>query len=191
MSIRERLSSRSHPLTLPQGSSLPPVTLRKTSMPTQPICPTTCCSRSVQRPTKPRRNRPTHYGIFGPNAESLAKHRHLTQNGRNRDSECNRCFQQLWNIAEIRSNYSTKQSMGQPAGKYGRLLSDLHSHLSQYGERHWAPILQQWIADLEQLERVQTPISGYAAHLSRTKDSFGGMGSLNDVAIAPQVGYKI
>ena len=81
--------------------------------------------------------------------------------------------------------------MGQPAGKYGRLLSDLHSHLSQYGERHWTPILQQWIADLEQLERVQTPISGYAIHLSRTKNSFGGMGSLNDVAIAPQVGYKI
>ena len=81
--------------------------------------------------------------------------------------------------------------MGQPAGKYGRLLSDLHSHLSQYGERHWTPILQQWIADLEQLERVQTPISGYAIHLSRTKNSFGGMGSLNDVAITPQGGYSI
>jgi hypothetical protein len=42
-------------LTLPQGSSLPPMTLRKTSMPTLPICPTMCCSRSVQRPTKLRR----------------------------------------------------------------------------------------------------------------------------------------
>jgi hypothetical protein len=81
--------------------------------------------------------------------------------------------------------------MGQPAGKYGRLLSDLHSHLTQYGERHWTPILQQWIADLQQLERAQTPISGYAVHLSRTKNSFGGMGSLNDVAITPQGGYSI
>ncbi len=98
---------------------------------------------------------------------------------------------QLWDIAEIRYNYSTKENMGQPAGKYGRLLSDLHSHLTQYGERHWTLVLQQWIADLEQLERVQTPISGYAAHLSRTKNSFGGMGSLNDVAITPQGGYSI
>jgi hypothetical protein len=44
---------------------------------------------------------------------------------------------------------------------------------------------------LEQLERVRTPISGYAAHLSRTKQSFGGMGSLNDVAITFQGGYDI
>jgi hypothetical protein len=93
--------------------------------------------------------------------------------------------------AEIRYNYSAKESMGQPAGKYGRLLSDLHSHLTQYGERQWTPILRKWLDDLEHLERVQTPISGYAAHLSRTKQSFGGMGSLNDVAITPQGGYGI
>jgi hypothetical protein len=56
--------------------------------------------------------------------------------------------------------------MGQPAEKYGRLLSDLHSHLTQYGERQWTPILRKWLDDLEQLERVQTPISGYR-HICR------------------------
>jgi len=91
----------------------------------------------------------------------------------------------------IRYNNFAAESMTQPAGKYGELLSDLHRHLTLYGERHWTSILQQWIADLEQLERVGAPISGYATHLSRTKRSFGGMGSLNDVAITPQGGYSI
>jgi hypothetical protein len=91
----------------------------------------------------------------------------------------------------IRYNNFATESMTQPAGKYGKLLSDLHRHLTLYGERHWTSILQQWIADLEQLERVGAPISGYATHLSRTKRSFGGMGGLNDVAITPQGGYSI
>jgi hypothetical protein len=75
------------------------------------------------------------------------------------------------------------------ARKYGKLLRELHSHLTLYGERHWTLVIQLWIAEFEQLERMQTPISGYMTHLSRTKQSFGGMGSLNDIAITPQGGY--
>jgi hypothetical protein len=79
--------------------------------------------------------------------------------------------------------------MSTSAGKYGTLLRELHSHLTLYGECHWTRVIQQWIAELDQLERMQTPISGYMTHLSRTKQSFGGMGSLNDIVITPQGGY--
>lgn len=81
--------------------------------------------------------------------------------------------------------------MGLSTVKYQRLLRDLHSHLSKYGERNWARVLQDRIAELEQLERAQAPISSYVEHLSRTKAAFGGMGSLNDVSITPQAGYSV
>src|SRR5262249_53748437 len=81
--------------------------------------------------------------------------------------------------------------MGKPTAKYGAILRDLNSHLSKYGERNWARVLQDRIAALEQIQRVQASISGYADHLSRTKSAFGGMGSLNDVSIMPQSGYSV
>jgi len=81
--------------------------------------------------------------------------------------------------------------MKHPSERYGNLLTQLHSHLARYGEPHWTPTLEKWIAESKQIADAQTPISGYAPHLSRTRQSFGGMGSLNDISITPQAGYKI
>jgi len=81
--------------------------------------------------------------------------------------------------------------MKHPGEQYGKLLRELHSHLTRYGEHYWTQVLAKWIAELDQMASVQTPLSGYAAHLARTKQSFGGMGSLNDISITPQAGYKI
>ena len=81
--------------------------------------------------------------------------------------------------------------MKHPAERYGKLLSQLHAHLARYGEHHWTPKLEKWIAELKQMASVHTPIAGYSAHVSRTRQSFGGMGSLNDISITPQAGYKI
>jgi len=68
--------------------------------------------------------------------------------------------------------------MKHPSERYGNLLTQLHSHLARYGEPHWTPTLEKWIAESKQIADAQTPISGYAPHLSRTRQSFGGMGSL-------------
>ncbi|HZQ69536.1 MAG TPA: hypothetical protein VFA68_13525 [Terriglobales bacterium] len=81
--------------------------------------------------------------------------------------------------------------MKHPVDQYDKLLRELHSHLTRYGEHQWTQVLEKWIAELEQMVRVQTPLSGFAAHLDRTRQSFGGMGSLNDIAITPQAGYDI
>jgi hypothetical protein len=77
--------------------------------------------------------------------------------------------------------------MERPTETYRRVLSELYSKLASAGEHHWTKVLHQWITELELMEGVQTPLSGYAKHLARTKGSFGGMGSLNDIAIVNRI----
>lgn len=67
---------------------------------------------------------------------------------------------------------------------YGRLLKKLEFQLSKYGDAGWSSTLKSWIAEFDELDRIHGPIGTFEKHLSRTRQAFGGMGSLNDIAIS-------
>jgi hypothetical protein len=71
---------------------------------------------------------------------------------------------------------------------YKRSMKSLARFLSDHGEERWSPILKQWLIELDASGENSQDLQ---KHLSRTRSSFGGMGSLNDLAITPSAGHKI
>jgi len=75
--------------------------------------------------------------------------------------------------------------------RYKRILIALESLLRKHGEIGWSPRLKQWITEFDQLQRVHTPPGGFKGHVQRTLESFGGMGSLNDIVISRPSGHRL
>ena len=62
------------------------------------------------------------------------------------------------------------------------MLEDITTMLESYGESHWA----RWIAD--DANRLR---SGDLTAITHFLGAFGGMGSLNDLAICPENGHRV
>jgi len=75
--------------------------------------------------------------------------------------------------------------------RYAETLKELHSFLSRYREQVWAPILEKWITELEHLQRTAKTSPQITEHALRTRRSIGGMGSIGDISITPQPGYRV
>ena len=70
---------------------------------------------------------------------------------------------------------------------YKSTLKDIHSYLTSFEDRYWAPVLARWIAELE----TDLSPSELHQHVQRTLNATGGMGSLGDLSIAPINGHRI
>jgi len=71
--------------------------------------------------------------------------------------------------------------------RYRERLNEMRDYLLSYGDVRWAPVLEQWIVELDQC-------AGWAQlsdHARRTLKATGGMGSLGDLSISPANGHSI
>jgi predicted DNA-binding protein YlxM (UPF0122 family) len=68
--------------------------------------------------------------------------------------------------------------------RYHDLLQQTQSLLEMCGVKDWSNELKQWLSELEAIE-IQGP-QAIHDHLKRTKNAFGGMGSLSDIFLYEQ-----
>jgi hypothetical protein len=74
---------------------------------------------------------------------------------------------------------------------YKSLLQKLQAHLTVYGVTYWSTEISEWVSQLQFLEHRTSNNHGLREHLLRTRQAFGGMGSLSDIYICREAGYAI
>ena len=89
------------------------------------------------------------------------------------------------------SSVGTKITIWFALVRYRRSLVRMAKFLSRYRESKWSGVLQGWRSELDGISLSRSGLDTLRRHAARTKRVFGGMGSLNDVAISPMAGHKI
>lgn len=74
--------------------------------------------------------------------------------------------------------------------QYRELVNEVRSHLARYGDRRWAPRLEGWLSELDDVEKAGSR-QVLIAHVQRMRKALGGMGSIGDIVICPEAGYSI
>jgi hypothetical protein len=70
--------------------------------------------------------------------------------------------------------------------RYRHILEEIIGHLTRYGERRWSSRIKGWVLEIDSL-----PLENVFSHLTRTRKSLFGMGSVADIVISPEAGLSI
>lgn len=71
--------------------------------------------------------------------------------------------------------------------RYVALLQRIRDYLVTFGDEYWAPLLNEWLAELGD----DVSDAYLREHASRSMKATSGMGSLGDLSISPGNGHKI
>ena len=69
--------------------------------------------------------------------------------------------------------------------EYQRLLEQIRDHLARFNVPRWPERINEWLRGVEMRNGEDR------AHLTRTQQSLGGMGSIADIVICPEAGHII
>ena len=72
--------------------------------------------------------------------------------------------------------------------RYVELLQAIETHLARFGDPRWPMRLREWI---DEFDRLPAGTLERTSHYERTRRALAGMGSIADIVIAPETGYRI